>query len=92
MSCSNARTERYKYIVAREVKTPAWLEEFKKEYDDFEPMGKFVFWWLSSFVVAVILAIIILSIVWTPWVGIVTGIIVVILITIGCFFYLDDCL
>ena len=69
---------------------PEWLEEAIEAYEDASVGGKFVFWWLSSMALLILTAILVLSVVWTPWIGIVALIILVILITIGCFIYLEE--
>lgn len=70
--------------------TPKWVNEVVEAYDELETGGKFVFWWLSTLVVAVIFAIIFFSIVWTPWVGITALISAAVVITIGCFIYIEE--
>jgi hypothetical protein len=76
--------------VKRDNQKPKWVEEILEEYDDLEPGGKFVFWWLSSLALVIVFAIVFFSIVWTPWVGGTALIIVAVLITAGCFFYIEE--
>jgi hypothetical protein len=69
-------------------------EKFKKEfrdwYADLDGGGKFVLWWFSFLAVVVVFLVIFFSIVWTPWVAGTALIIVAVLITIGCFIYIED--
>jgi hypothetical protein len=69
--------------------TPEWFKEATEWHDGLGGFEKFVFWWLASVAVIVVLGLIWVGITW-PVAGFIVLVVLAVLVTLGCLAYVMD--